>query len=130
MQTAAIIAQVCTHTRARTFTASPHNFCPVVCRRDGRREVKTEVSERGGGGAQGEATGDSSIGWVQQVESLAWGGLMKARRKGVCVCCACVRKREGFGKGQSRERNRVAEGGGGRGGKAARDMPRCCEVMT
>lgn len=31
------------HTRARTFTASPHNFCPVVCRRDGRREVKTEV---------------------------------------------------------------------------------------
>lgn len=77
------------HTHARTFTASPHNFCPVVCRRDGRREVKTEVSERGGGGAREEATGDSSIGWVQQVESLAWGGLMKARRKGVCVLCVC-----------------------------------------
>lgn len=99
------------HTHARTFTASPHNFCPVVCRRDERREVKTEVSEKGGGGAQEGATGDSSIGGVWQVESLAWGGLMKARRKGMCVWCA-------LGKGVRVERAREkGEKPGGRGKK-------------
>lgn len=103
------------HTHARTFTASPHNFCPVVCRRDGRREVKTEVSERGGGGAREEATGDSSIGWVQQVESLAWEGLMKARRKGVCVCVVRV-----LGKGKAWKRARVGrETGWPRGEKGS-----------
>lgn len=42
MQTAAVIARVSTHTRAH-FHGITTQFCPVVCHRDGRREVKTEV---------------------------------------------------------------------------------------